>query len=60
MCIKEIKNITAQDHKTVSLINSQIDLLRSQTALIKCNALFPILEIAKGLFRLEEEEENRG
>ncbi len=30
-----------------NLINSQIDLLRSQTALMKGNAQFPILEIAK-------------
>ncbi len=30
-----------------NLINSKIDLLRSQTALIKGNAQFPILEIAK-------------
>jgi len=34
---------------TFSLINSQIDLLRSQTTLIKGNARFPILEIAKAI-----------
>ncbi len=33
----------------LNLINSQIDLLRSQTALIKGNARFPILEIAKAI-----------
>ncbi len=33
----------------LSLINSQIDLLRSQTALIKGNAKFPILEIAMAI-----------
>ncbi len=33
----------------LSLINSQIDLLRSQTASIKGNAQFPILEIAKAI-----------
>ena len=32
-----------------NLINSQIDLLQSQTALIKGNARFPILEIAKAI-----------
>ena len=32
-----------------NLLNSQIDLLRSQTTLIKGNARFLILEIAKAI-----------
>ncbi len=32
-----------------SLMNSLIDLLRSQTALMKGNAQFPILEMAKAI-----------
>ncbi len=35
--------------KSSNLHNSQIDLLRSQTALIKGNAQFPILEIANAI-----------
>ncbi len=35
--------------KTSNLLNSQIDLLRSQTTLIKGNARFLILEIAKAI-----------